>query len=422
MISHRKIFELAWPYTLSMATAFIIQTVDSAMVAPMGSTALAALAIAASSAFLPNALTMGLLTAVQKRVAIADSPDASNRALSSGLMLGFLLALPFSILYFIFSQKIAMFFTQGPTADLAADYLKIFAPSFVFSAMNQSLNGYWIGALQSKTRLLITVCITAVNVTGNLLLIPHIGFTGVAVSSASAILFGFLMNLVLTRRLQKYRWAWPRRAEMADDLGTIFGVSLNQVSLAFSLNAAVYIVGMIGVDALAVANVVGTLSLPALYLGIGYGTATGSYLSRLFANQDLSEARKVGKMALLQVTGVSAVFAAALLLFSTPIRHAFFKTESSFALSQVPLLLLALLYIVDGLCCSLQRYHFVTNGVRFSLMTMSVVQWLLFIPAAWAGVHYLGIAYSIYFAGHLLQRLLVTAVLYGAWIWRTKTA
>lgn len=422
MITHRKIFDVAWPYTLSMSTSFIIQAVDSTMVAPLGATSLAALAITGTSAFLPNAVAMGLITSVQKRVAMATDARTTYKALSAGLLLGALISIPFTILYMTFSNEIAGLFAQGHTAELAASFLRIMAPSFLFMSMNQALNGFWIGALKSRTRLAVTLCVMVVNVLGNLILIPHLGFSGVALASATAIFCSFVLNLVLTRKLMGYQWVLPRTEEMISDLKTIAGVSLNQVSLAFSLNAAVFVIGKIGINALAIANVIGTLSLPALYLGIGYGTATGSYLARFLSQKDRTGARHVGRIGLTQVFLVSGFFSLILLFFGSPIRHWFFVDKDLYELSRVPFLLLALLYVVDGLCCTLQRYHFLTDGIAFSIVTMSIVQWLFFIPVAWAGVQFFGMNYSTYFQLHIFQRILVTAILYVAWTWRIAKA
>ncbi len=401
-----------------MATGFIVQAVDSTMVAPMGTSPLAALGVAAVSCFIPVSITMGLITVVQKRVASTESTEVRNRALSGNILLGAMLAIPLAMIYFLFAKKIASIYCSGETAQLATSYIKVFCPSFVFSSMNQALNGYWIGLFKSKTRLSITLAITAVNVLGNLLLSPIFGLRGVAMASAIAIAFGFALNLYLTRRLEGYRWLKPRLNEMHEDLGIVFGVTLHQVSLALTLNAAEAIVGLIGVDALAIANVVGTLSLPALYLGIGYGVATGSFLIKTLNENDYLEARRVGAMALTQVALISLALGALVLIFSSPIRHWFFKEQEVFAMAEMPLRMLALLFLIDGVGCVLQRFHFVSDGIKKSFMVMTVVQWGLFIPGAYAAVKWGGIGYPEYLALHLAQRALIGIVLYLVWVVR----
>jgi len=415
MITHRKIFSTAWPYTLSMATSFIMQAVDSTMVAPFGTNALAALGVAAVACFIPISLIMGLITTVQKRVASTEDQIERNRALSGNMILGLVLVSPFVLLYFLLSQEITSLYTNQETAELAASYIQWFCPSFIFSALNLSLNGYLVGALKSKSRLMIILAMTGVNVTGNLLLSPVMGLPGVALASTLSIAFGFLLNMALVTRLEGYSWASPRKHDLIKDLHVIFGVSLHQISLALTLNAAVALVGQIGVEALAIANVVGMLSLPALYLGIGYGVATGSYIIQTLKKRENEEARKAGRMALIQVGGVSLGLGLLLYVFSDLTRRWFFRDSSTFELAQTPFLLLSVLFVIDGLGCTLQRFHFVSDGLRKSFLIMTFVQWGLFLPIAFMAIHFWKISYPVYFALHLGHRLLIGLLLFVAW-------
>ncbi|MBX3020135.1 MAG: MATE family efflux transporter [Bdellovibrionales bacterium] len=398
-----------------MATGFIVQAVDSTMVAPMGSAALAALGVAGAASFIPNSFTMGLITSVQKRVAASENIEDRSRALTANMILGMILALPFSALFFIFAKQIAGFYTRGEAVELAADFIRFFCPSFIFSSMSQAVNGYWIGALKSKTRLSITVAVTVMNVLGNLVLAPRYGLPGVAVSSAIAITGGFGLNIYLTMRFEGFRFRVFRISEVLEDLKVVFGVSLHQMSLALTLNAAVALVGLIGVEALAVANVVGTLSLPALYLGIGYGVATGSFLIKALAKNDRQVARHIAMLAFKQVAAISVALAFAILIFSAPIRHWFFKDPVTFDLARTPFVLLALLVVIDGVGCAIQRFHFVSDGLRQSFTIMTAVQWGLFIPLAFAAVKFGGISYPGYLTLHVGQRLLIGLLLYWAW-------
>lgn len=419
MISGRQIFQVAWPYSLSMATGFIIQGVDSAMVASLGTTALAALSVVGVTSFIPNSFTMGLITAVQKRTALTDQSEVKMRALSGGLMLALILSLPFVLGFYFFADNIAGVFTSGESLALCSTFLKIFCFSFFFSSMNQALSGFWIGNLKSKTRLTITLFTTVVNVVGNLILTPHLGFRGVALASTVAIFSGFILNLYLSWKLEGFRFRRPIWSELKEDLRTVFGVSLHQISLSLTLNAAAFIVGLISVQALAVANVIGMLSLPALYLGLGYGIATGSFLSRTLAMNDFRQTREISHKALWQVAGICFGLSLLILTLAPWIQTFFFKDEATRQLATLPLKLLSLLYIIDGICCALQRFHFVGDGLRKSFLIMSTIQWLVFVPSAYLAVHYLRMGYSGYLMFHLGQRALIALILYLAWRQRT---
>lgn len=418
---HYQIFETAWPYALSMASGFIIQATDSSMVAPMGTTALAALGVAGAASFIPNAFSMGIITSVQKRVVNGDL-ESRRRALSANMILGLLMALPFFLIYYFFASEIASLYTRGEAVHLAASYLKIFCISFFFSSMNMACNGYWIGLLKSRTRLALIVATTLVNVAGNLYLAPRYGLKGVAFASMFAVLFSFLLNLSLTTYLEDFRWRTPQLKEFLEDAKIVFGVSLHQMSLALMLNLAVAIIGIISVDALAMANVIGMLSLPALYLGIGYGVATGSFLVKSLGEKQPEEARRIGLMALQQVATICVVMASVLVIFSGSIRQWFFGDSPLYQQTLFPMMLLAGLYLIDGLSCTLQRFHFVSEGLKTSWMIMTGVQFLIFIPLALIGVTQLNWDYSSYLSLHIGHRALIGGLLYLAWDKRLSTS
>ena len=178
------------------------------------------------------------------------------------------------------------------------------------------------------------------------------------------------------------------------------------------------VVGKIGVDALAIANVISTLTLPALYLGVGYGVATGSYLSPALLRKDISAAKVIGDKALVQVFAVSTGLAILIFIGSPWIIDWFFKEESLRQMARLPFFLLGLLYIADGICCALQRFHFVGNGLRISFVIMNFVQWGVFLPLAWLGIRYLNLTYAEYFLMHIAQRFAIAGLLYLAWTFK----
>jgi Na+-driven multidrug efflux pump len=202
---------------------------------------------------------------------------------------------------------------------------------------------------------------------------------------------------------------------LREDLQLVLGISVQQVSLALMLNIAVMLVGLIGTDALAIASVIGTLSLPSLYLGIGYGIATGSFLAKAFSEKRSEDAKRYSTMALQQVAGISFFIASCLWFYAVPIRHWFFSEASLFEASKIPIRLLAGLYLVDGIACTLQRFHFVGDGLKSSFRIMTVVQYGMFLPFALAAIHFFQISYPVYLLFHIGQRTLITVLLYRSW-------
>lgn len=418
MISHRALFSLAWPYTISMASGFIIQAVDSSMVAPLGNDALAAMTVAMTAVFFPGALTMGLITSVQKRAAGIKSE--ANRALSNGLVIALGLSLPCAVVYFVFADTIAGLYASRSVALLASEYLKLFALALVPLAINHAFNGYWIGILKSRSRLAITFAMTIVNCLVNVAAIPVLGVRGVAAGAVVAFAFGAVLNWAMARYREGFSFVKPDARVIGEDLNVIFGVSMNQLSLGLTLNAATFLVSLIGARALAVANVVGVLATPALYLGIGFGTATGTYLVKYLNARDPRSADKIAGRALAQVTGLSVVLGLVFVLAAGPLRHLYFKDPATFEMSARPFLLLSGLYLIDGLCCALQRFHFVTGGLRTSFLTMLLVQWLIFFPLAYFGITRSGWSYDTYLTLHLGARLVTTLTLYVRWRARVR--
>lgn len=410
------------PFALSMSTNFIVQAIDSVMVAPHGSPALAAVAVAATVLAIPSALTMGGLTMVQKKVAEATSNDTSILALNQGLFFGALVSIPLAFIFYFLAEPIATLFASGQVSKMASTYIRFFAPALVFIAINQAFGGYWVGTSKTGIRLAVTIAAATINIIGNLILVPSMGVGGLALASAMAFFISSLINLILCRKKIGFKLTWSGMRDFREAFKVFCGVASHQLSLILTLNIAVYIVGRIGVEALAIANVVGVLSLPVLYLGIGYGTATGTLIVRALKNQKPEDARKIAALSLKQVLFVSGCFALVLLVGSDLLRRWFFRDPLTFEMAQVPFALLAILYLVDGVSCALQRFHFVTNGLRNSFLAMTLIQYGVFIPAAFVGVNYFGISYTSYLYLHILHRFLITLILFSMWILKCQNS
>ncbi len=417
MPTHKKLFETAWPYTLSISAGFLGQLVTDAQVAQLGTSALAAMGVAISASFLPAATTLGLTTVVQRRIANSIDRETLNRALSTSIVMAIFLALPFTIIFAFLSTRIAGLYTEGTALKLAAQYLGVYSPCFILISVNQAISGYWLGTFQTKSRLFLTLLSTATVAGANLVLIPRFGIMGGALGANAGLAVGVALNFYLLLTKQNYLWVRPKIFEILEDFKTIFGVSLHQLSLGFMLSCTTILVGKIGVEALALASVIGTLSLPSLYLGIGYGTSTGSYLIEATRDNDRNAGFNVGAKALAQVAFAAAVISVLIVTNSVNIRHFFFKDPHLFLISKLPLQMLAILVFIDGFCCTLQRFLFTNlEGIRISFLAMSLIQWGVFLPLVWIGSKYFGIQYSTFLILHLIQRTLIVFLLFCLWI------
>jgi putative MATE family efflux protein len=213
----REILRLALPALGALAAEPLYVLVDTAIVGHLGTTQLAALAIAAavlSSAFtIFNFLTYGT-TARVARLHGAGQEEAAARVGSQALWLGLFVGIGLlGLIVALAEPAAAIMGGNGAVGDGAVVYLRIAAlgaPFFMLAAAGQ---GYLRGISDLKTPLVILVVAHLVNATLEVLFVYGFGW-GLRGSAWGTVIAQVGMGLAFVQVQRRAGWARPSLAEM----------------------------------------------------------------------------------------------------------------------------------------------------------------------------------------------------------------
>jgi MATE family, multidrug efflux pump len=240
----REIFRLALPALGALAAEPLYVLIDTAIVGHLGTTQLAALAIAAavmSSAFtIFNFLTYGT-TARVARLHGAGLEDEAARVGSQALWLGLFIGVAMLLLVVALAEPAAAVMGgKGAVGDGAVLYLRIAAlgaPFFMLAAAGQ---GYLRGISDLRTPLVILVAAHTVNVVLELLFVYGFDW-GLAGSAWGTVIAQAGMGLAFVHVQRRAGWARPSLAEMRPlmRVGTEIAVRTTALLASFLVASAV---------------------------------------------------------------------------------------------------------------------------------------------------------------------------------------
>ncbi len=279
---------IALPIILQMLLTNGLSFVDTMMISRLGESEVAAVGLANQMFFLVFLIFFGITSGTGIFVAQfwGDRDEKGiHHVVGLSLMGSMGFAVPFALVSWLIPQDLMRLFTPDPAVvKLGAEYLKIIAPSYIFSGISFS----FAMALRSIERPRIPLAATAVslgiNSVMNLVLIfgligfPALGVKGAAIATliSRGIELILILTLIYTRKL-------PVAAGVRDYLGfdrdmvkrffiTAGPVLMNEI--AWSLGMVMYkvVFARMGTDVVAAANI--TESIQGLFFVVLMGTGT----------------------------------------------------------------------------------------------------------------------------------------------------
>lgn len=401
----RGVILLSLPVAAQMLLQSLLGMADVIMVGHLGSTAIAAVGLAAKIQFLLLVLMSGLATGCSILVAQylgARDFSSCQRSLAVTLIVGTLVMLPFVLAFGVGSHRLVSWINPDPqVVKLAAQYLMITSPALLFTQWIVIYEAS-LRALGNTTMPLVAGVFAAVlNIAGNYALIGgNWGFPALGVAGAAwATLIARTLQLAIV-----VGWIYAKKHGFALNFSQLkMGLDKTQINryLAFSLplvaNYAIWalgnstyhlVTGYAGTSALAVMGVIVPIESAFFALFVGLANASAVLIGRELGAGNNDTAWQLHKF-FDRITYVLLIIFCSVLWFSRPLLLTIFDQLDA---ESTELLLNTL-----GVFCVLVWVKIINMmriiGVlraggdnRFTLITDTIVMWIFGLPIYIAAV------------------------------------
>jgi len=425
--ARRRILRLALPIVGGMLSQTALNVTDTAMVATLGDTALAAVGLASNVNALCFAFFMGMAAGVQATIARwrGETREGSVAVpLNGGLLLALGIGLPLSlVLIGLAPHLLAALEDDAAVVALGTPYLQVRLLGVAGVGMNFAFRGYWNAIERSGLYLRTILLIHVVNVALDWVLIfghfgaPPLGALGAAIASTVAVYVGLAAYVALGLRVGRadgFLRGIPDRQTMRALLRMSLPAAMQQVLFFAGLTAFYVILGAIGTADLAAGTVLVTLMLVAILPANAFGLAAASLVGQSLGAGAPDDAERWTQQVLRLGIGVVIVIALPALL-APDLILAGFLDDATRALASTPLRLLAFVMPFDALGLILMNAHLGAGRTATVLKVTTLLQWGVFLPIAWLLGPLLGLGSTAVWAAYVLYRLVQAGMFVASW-------
>lgn len=327
----RTLFAMSTPLALAQVGQMAMGVVDTLMVARIGVSELAAVAVASSWVWSSSSIAQGIVQGMDPLVSQAHGAGdgrAVALAFQRGLVIAGLVALPLMALWLATEPALVALGQDPEVARLAGQYMLARLPSalgfLVFTAERQYLAGRAI----TRPAMWIMLLGNAVNALLNWVLIfghlgaPPMGVVGAGLATSATNLALPLGLFVWIRRARLHEGAWrpwDRRSFAARGLlqsarlGLPIGIQMALEANAFTIG--MLLVGSIGVVELAAHQVVINMASLTFMFPLGVAIAASARAGNLIGARDAEGLRLTCGTALALGGGIMAIAAVVFVVF-----------------------------------------------------------------------------------------------------------
>jgi putative MATE family efflux protein len=373
------------------------------MVGVLGSISLAAVGIGGFANFMAIAVIIGLASGVQTMVARRKGEERVSELavpLNGGLLMALIVGLPLAFAMYHAAPTLFPLLNADPAViDEGVPYFQVRVMAAVAIGMNFSFRGYWAGVgltgLYLRTLLIMHVC----NVVLNYLLIfgkfgfPELGSYGAGLATTLSIHLGtgIYFFLALRRaRTQGFLRGVPGLETMKTMIRLAVPSAVQQFLFATGYTCLFWIIGLVGTDEVAAANVLTTLMLVALLPAMGLGLAALSLAGEELGRGQPAAAKQWGW----DVAKVALVFISLLalpgLIAPDLVLAGFLHDPEVMAMARWPLRLSAATIIFDAAGMVLMNALLGAGAARQVMIVATASQWIVGLPLAYLAGPVLG--------------------------------
>jgi MATE family, multidrug efflux pump len=426
---HRKrILGLALPIVGGMVSQNILNLVDTAMVAHLGTKALAAVGIGSLVQFMSVAFFTGLASSVQaiasRRVG-EEKMEFAALPLNGAIVLTLALGLPLTVLLFLGAGWLLSQVNQDTEVLVQAiPYYQARVVSVVAVGMNFAFRGFWNATNRPKLYMRTLIFMHSINIVLNYLLIygkfgcPELGALGAGVGSCISAFLGtaYYFSLGWTySREHGFLGGFPGVDVYRILVKLLLPTGVQQFLFATGMTVFFALVGKVGTEEVAVTHVLVNLLLTVLLVQIGFGMAAGSLAGQALGAGDPEEAKSWGWRVVRLGFWIAVALSAVLFLAPQWILAPFIKDSSALSLGEWPLRIIALTLPFDAMGMIMMQSLLGVGDAKNVMGISLITQWILFLPV----VYFVGPVWQLGLAAiwsvHAIYRLLQAASFAYCW-------
>ncbi len=396
--SHRikTIFTISLPIIGGMVSQNVLNIVDTAMVGQLGDAALAAAGMGGFITFMCQAIILGLSAGVQALAARRKGEGNDSEAavpLNAGLIAALIIGLPLSgLLYFLAEPIFSLANSDESVLSQGIPYLEARMFGITAVGINFAFRGFWNGVNQTTNYLKAIVLMHIVNLSLNYLLIfgkfgfPALGVEGSGLGTTIALYVCSSYYLIAGYSKAKpygFLRIRPRLATIKTVLRVSIPNGLQMLFFAAGFTALYWIIGLIGTKELAAANVIINISMVCILPGIAFGLTAASLVGQSLGRGDPDEADRWAMDVVKVAVFTLFLLGLPMLINPTMILRQFISNPETVDIAISPLRIAGGFMAVEGIGMVLLNAQLGAGDSRRVMVVSTVVQWLIFLPAAY---------------------------------------
>lgn len=308
--ARKTILTLAWPVVAELFLQTLTQMVDMAMVARLGSAAVAAVGLSSQPLFVAFGIFIGIgtgTTALIARYVGAREDSKVEEVVRQSFWIAIVVAALVAASALTFPRQIvSMMGAEPAVVPVGVSYLQWLAPGYVLMLWSMVMTSALRGAGDTRTPMKVNILINLINVVGNYALIygkfgfPALGVAGAAIAtSLSRTVGGFIYLAVLVRgrgpvRLNLARLYRINLAVIGRILGIGIPTALERVILSFGLIFYMRIVASLGTVAFAAHTIAVNAESISYMPAMGFATAATTLVGQNLGAKNPDAAARSG--------------------------------------------------------------------------------------------------------------------------------
>lgn len=428
---YKHILTIALPIIGGMISQNVLNLVDAAMVGVLGTAQLAAVGLASFINFVAAAAFMGMSAGVQamvsRRMGEGRTSEAAN-PLNGALLTIFCVATPVSILLILHAETIFSWLNDDPEVVLyGSQYLQVRLAAIMFVGMNFCYRGYWSAIKRTRFYLTTLLIMHSLNIFLNYVLIfgklgfPALGVQGAAMGTAISMFGGTLIYTFLAlkhTRAYGFGLHLPQKETLLTVIRISVPSSMQQLFFALGFTALFWIVGQVGTQELAAANVLINLTLVAILPCIAFGISSATLVGQSLGQGSINDAHRWAWDAVRLAMMVVFIIGLPMIIFPEFLLGLFIHEPGPIEIGTTPLRLVGIGILVDALGLVLMNSLQGAGATKATLKVSLIMQWLVFLPLAYLAGPVFGMGLTAIWIIQFLYRALQAGIY--VWLWNNR--